>query len=276
MEYVLNMIFSPQSNQVIITSLLTALSTSAIFIYILKTVFPALVKSTVKSWFDKQLENHKHELSKLLEGTKFNFTRLTHDYSTFNQKRHETYAELYKLLLIAEGNLSRYGIRLITLSKYDHFSETGLRKYLDENLKLPDTVVDRICAMWAHDREGAHKTIYEWQDRIHLSNTSKSVQQFHNEYLSMELYLSIEVAKALSKIDQAINEGGVRAESHVEAYLDSGSLVPQELIIWRLEIQEKMNQSLENISCLKEEVKSLMLKEIQQGLTDIPLDPNVR
>lgn len=260
----------------VLTAIFTALSTSAIFIYIFKTVFPALVQSAVKSWFDKQLEEHKHELSKLLEGTKFNLTRLTHDYNTFNQKRHETYAELYKLLLTAEGNLSRYGIRLITRSNYNNFSENGLRKILEEDLKLPDTVIDHICTMWSHDRESAHKTIYEWQERIYLSNASISVQQFHNEYLSRELYLSTEVAEALSKIDQALNEGRTRAESHVEAYLDTGGIVPPELMSWRSEIQEKMNQSLESVSRLKEEVKSLMLKEIQQGLTDKPLDPKER
>lgn len=251
---------------IILSIIVSSLLTSGIFALILKAVLPSILQSAMKLWFDKKLENHKHELSQLLEGTRFNFSRLMNDYSTFNQKRHETYAELYRLLLVAQGYLARYGTRLVERYEYNEYNEPGIRSLLKE-MEFPDGTINEICANWDTDKKYAHTKIYERQDQMTLSDTRKVIREFHNQYLSRELYLSREVAVGFEEIDKAVNEGEVYAKSYIEAF--RYQYISSEIISWRSATIEGMDKTLKEIERLKTNLKSLMLKELQQGTTEI-------
>lgn len=240
---------------------------SLIFAFLWNTVVTTLTKTSISSWFNTQLENHRHQLSKMLEETKFNFTKLANDYSTYNQKRHETYSEIYKLLLQSTGHLSFQASKLVTHMRYDDWTVSGIRENLKSTGFYPDKILDQICILWEQNKmDEAHEQIEHWKARYNFREMEESVRQFRNKYLELELYLSESVAETLKELSKVVSSTEVDAQSHFSAFHDYLRLTPQ-VVEWRNKSSQDLDNGLKKIEKLIETLKSQMVLELQNGVS---------
>jgi hypothetical protein len=73
---------------------ITLAGIGTILVFTLRTY----IKSQTKNFFDKNIKDHKHELTKSLKEVEFDYQRKIHDFTLYTQKRHDIYAELYEKL----------------------------------------------------------------------------------------------------------------------------------------------------------------------------------
>lgn len=65
-----------------------------------------LIKTYVKNLFNRNIESYKVELTKSLKDVEFDYQRKFEDFSLYTQKRHQIYAEIYRLIQQASSELS--------------------------------------------------------------------------------------------------------------------------------------------------------------------------
>ena len=91
----------------------------------------ALIQSRISHKYQKAIEAYKHELNAINEQQKFDYQRWMTDFGLFTQKKHEAYAELYKLILIADGSLERLsGFR--SVPSFNEYTRADMEKYLGD------------------------------------------------------------------------------------------------------------------------------------------------
>ena len=157
-----------------------------------------------KVWIERAISTTMGLLqSQEIEKFKAYNARLLNNFGLYNQNRHETYAKLYELLLIAQGQLVSRAPTLVTRFTYDEFGEEDIKQLLTD-LRVPTKEVERICDVWSQNRDTAREEIYRWQDIVNANEMQKAVQEFHNEYLRRELYLSEPVQHKLDQIDKLV------------------------------------------------------------------------
>ena len=99
----------------------TIIISTGIAVFVVKVFFEKLIGSSIGNYFNKQLEDHKHELSLASESARFDFQRKIRDFSLYAEKKHEIYIALHKLVLDAHGRI--FGliglVRMPDLTEYD-------------------------------------------------------------------------------------------------------------------------------------------------------------
>lgn len=234
---------------------------SIIFLFFIMIMVAKLwIEHTIKSTIDS---TQKQEL----ENLKAYNARLLNNFGLYNQSRHQAYAKLYELLLIAESHLRGRAPTLVERFTYDEFGAEDIRVLLND-LRLPTKEIDKICEQWETDRDGARREIYKWQDIDEEQKMLKAVREFHNEFLRSELYLSDAVSEKLLQIDKAICEAELYAKRWPEDSYSDGYVLPA-IAENRRNRREKLESLLGTIQSLKGEMKAQMQSEMRIGQEDI-------
>lgn len=249
---------------------------SGLIFVLVKWVGPNAVQTKFQSKLEDHrselstiLEVHKHALSRELEGLRAENARLLHNFGLFNSKRHEVYSQLYEYFLDAQGHLYRKTIKLVQLDSFDGYGIDSIAEYA-RGRRFPDQIIASIVEKWSSDKDAARKLVWEWDTHYNRSEMSKAVTVFHNYYLSRILYLSEAVREAFKDIDGHIVLGrhsyesydnwrsqaqGIRMGYGGETYADLARKSMEELE-WHVQQLDEQHQK----------VMALMIDEMKNGI----------
>jgi len=179
--------------------------TSAVVLTIIWAAIKYYVKSYVNNYFIKQLENHKHDLQKIMESMRFDFQRKTQDFILFTNRKHEKYALIYDLYLRAEGKVR--GILKIefNVKKISQLELHQLEAYLKRH-KLPENKVENILIDWVQGDKGKISSeIINLVLEVELSRSRELFNNAKNEFLLNRIYLSSDVTSLIYELNKQLN-----------------------------------------------------------------------
>ncbi|MGG4155873.1 hypothetical protein [Peribacillus muralis] len=166
---------------------LSTIVSSGILLFIIRNWF----KGNINSHFNKKLESHKHDLQKITEDIKYDYQRKIHDFSLYSNKKHEVYAELYKLL--NEANI-KIKIATARYREYPDFRQfEKVEKYLKE-YQVSDDTIEHVRSKWII---GRNEGVKEFQRVVDMEKVIKADESRNKAYLYLinnELFLNDEVA----------------------------------------------------------------------------------
>ncbi|MGA1839328.1 MAG: hypothetical protein ACMUIU_01775 [bacterium] len=211
----------------------------------------ALIQSRISHKYQKAIETYKHELNAVNEQQKFNYQRWMTDFGLFTQKKHEAYAELYKLILIADGSLERLS-GLQSDPSFDEYTRSDMKKYLRDQ-HIIDGFIPQLMDEWETSRHECIRKIREYQTMIDFQKADKARNDASNYYLINSVYLSEAVEETVTEILKLIGQQHVIDEqSRVEHYSDESGRKERE------EIREKK-------PTLIRQLKAMIRKEMSAG-----------
>ena len=211
----------------------------------------AIIQSRISHKYQKAIEAYKHELNAINEQQKFNYQRWMTDFGLFTQKKHEAYAELYRLILIADGSLELLsGFR--SVPSFNEYTRADMEKYL-RGQHIVEGFVPQLMDGWETSRDECIRKIREYQTMIDFQKADKARNDASNYYLINSVYLSETVEEIVTEILKLIGHQHVIDEhSRVEHYSDESGRKE------RKEIREKK-------PALIRQLKAMMRKEISTG-----------
>lgn len=211
-----------------------------------------------KVWIERSITSTIDGLqTREIEKLKTYNARLLNNFGIYNQNRHESYAKLHELLLVAQGKLVQRASNYVERFTYNECGAEDIRSLLSD-LRIPSKEAERICSLWDSDRDAAKNEVYRWQDIVAGNEMEKAVAEFHNEYLRRELYLSEPVAQKLRSMDEAI----------LAARIYGRRDQPQEVAHAKRERREQLDGIMTKLETLSEELRTLMQAEMRVGQAD--------
>ncbi|MFC1866529.1 hypothetical protein ACFL0H_00085 [Thermodesulfobacteriota bacterium] len=211
----------------------------------------ALIQSRISHKYQKAIETYKHELNAINEQQKFNYQRWMTDFGLFTQKKHEAYAELYKLILIADGSLERLS-GFQSVPSFNEYTSADMEKYLRDQ-HIVEGFIPQLMDGWETSRDECIRKISEYQTMIDFQKADKARNDASNYYLINSVYLSEAVEEIVTEILNLIGHQHVIDEqSRVEHYSDESGRKE------RKEIRKKK-------PVLIRQLKAMLRKEISAG-----------
>lgn len=138
-------------------------------------LLPVVLTAIIGLIFNTKLENHKHILQKKVQ-----------DFSLYNEKKHICYAELYKLIRLAEGSI--LGLRgLTTRPSFDDYNKVDVENYLD-GFSTPKKVIREVVDLWDINKNRAIEIIREYEKYRDLKKSENAFFEARNYWLINELY----------------------------------------------------------------------------------------
>lgn len=182
----------------LITSSITALITS-----IIVTIFlPILFKKWIKSFFDKKLENHKHNLELVTRQIDHDYQRRLHDFNLYATKVHEVYAMLYSYFAEAKTSTDIATSLFRQYPDFTQFSEQRLVDYLKEK-QADSKRIDDILFHFQNKHLLA-LMVQGHTDLVAISEADKLKVKAIRYWYQSELYLSEEASKLLNTISDSL------------------------------------------------------------------------
>ncbi|MDM8151631.1 hypothetical protein [Priestia megaterium] len=162
--------------------------------WVIPGVTSAVLTAILGIIFNTKLEKHKHILQKKVQ-----------DFSLYNVKRHESYAELYKLIKNAEGRLmSLSGVR--TSNSFSDFNSEDVQKYLEE-FNTPKKKILEIVKLWDENKETlAIKEIGEYEKIRDVRKAKETYGAARNYWLEHELYFEAEMNNRIEDYFTSLNK----------------------------------------------------------------------
>jgi hypothetical protein len=158
----------------------------------------ALIQSRISHKYQKAIETYKHELNAISEQQKFNYQRWMTDLGLFTQKKHEAYAELYKLILIADGSLERLS-GLQSVPSFTEYTRADMEMYLKDQ-HIVEGFIPQLLDGWETSRDECVRKIREYQTMIDFQKADKARNDASNYFLINSVYFSEVVEKVVSEI----------------------------------------------------------------------------
>lgn len=211
----------------------------------------ALIQSRISHKYQKAIETYKHELNVISEQQRFDYQRWMTDFGLFTQKKHEAYAELYKLILIADGSLERLsGFR--SVPSFSEYTRADMEKYLRDQ-HIVEGFIPQLMDGWEISQNECIRKIREYQTMIDFQKADKARNDASNYYLVNSVYFSEAVEEVVREILKLIGHQHVIDEqSRVEHYSDESGRKE------RKEIREKK-------PVLIRQLKTMIRKEMSAG-----------
>lgn len=158
----------------------------------------------VKNNAEKNLENHKQKLNVHTENLKFDLQKKIHDYGLYSGKRHEIYPELFKLLLLADGNVhGLYGFRR-NLS-FSEFNEDDIKVFMQAR-KISEGKQREILNLWNLRKDDAIDELEAYLRVLEIQDARKSLIEAKNFLLLSDLFLSELVSQKSDELFGALNK----------------------------------------------------------------------
>jgi hypothetical protein len=179
-------------------AVLISFLTSATVTSGLQFLIPKLIVTRFEHRNQKALEAYKSELNRVSEQQKFNYQRWITDFSLFTQKKHETYAKLYRLILIADGSLETLsGFRQVP--SFDEYTRSDMGKYL-HNYQIVEGYIPELLNGWENSRETCIQKIRGYLTMIDFQKADKARSDAKNYFLVNTLYLSEATEHLISEL----------------------------------------------------------------------------
>lgn len=169
-------------------SFLTGTIIGSVILSLVTYLLRTYMRYVTKDYFDKNIENHKQELTKELKGIEFNYQRRIEDFILYTQKRHSVYAELYKYLNKSVGQM------LIATSPHSKF--VMVQSYLEDlesalfKDKFDNVEVDKVRHKWKWQLEKDYNRGTKGFDESALFEANKIRLVAKRFFVDNELYLS--------------------------------------------------------------------------------------
>jgi hypothetical protein len=137
----------------------------------------------------RDISRNQSEVDERLEGIRAQLQLTTQNSSFYAERQHIVYADLFRLLNVADGALcGQYGLR--RGPDIDNMNRAELRELANVN-KLAAVVTDRIVAMWdARDQEGARSELKAALRRAEQGEGVRAFTEAKNFAIVNALYLS--------------------------------------------------------------------------------------
>lgn len=146
----------------------------------------------VKNNAEKNLENHKQKLNIHTENLRFDLQKKIHDYGLYSVKRHEIYPELFKLLLLGDGNVhSLYGFR--RRLSFEEFNKDDIKIFMQAR-KISEGKQDEILNHWEEHKEDAIGELESYLRVLEIQDARRSLVEAKNYLLLSDLFLSESVS----------------------------------------------------------------------------------
>ena len=162
------------------------------------------VKGFVERKFQKELITHKHNLETASRAVEHEFQRRLHDFGLYASKKHEVYAKLFSLFVIADGQIGGI-IGMRRSLTFEEFSRDDIKKYM-EGFKAPTGKIDEILELWEPDRK---KAVSEWstyERMLEIQHAWRKHGEAKNYRWTNSIYLSNETVELADKLLKALAE----------------------------------------------------------------------
>jgi hypothetical protein len=189
----------------------------------------AVIRSRVEHKYQKAIETYKHELNTINEQQKFNYQRWITDFSLFTQKKHEAYAELYRLILKADGSLEGlYGSRQVP--SFDEYTRADMEKHLI-NQHIVEGFIPPLLEGWETSRKECIRKIHEYQTMIDFQKADRDRTDASNYHLLNSVYFSEVIEEIVSEILKLLgHQYVIDQQSRVEHYSDEAGRAERKAI----------------------------------------------
>ena len=155
-------------------------------------VSTGIVGGLVTVYFNKRLENYKHELNLITENARYNFQRKIQDFSLYTVEKHKRYIELHKLILNAHGRIFELSGRVSSLDLKE-FGKSDIEIYLEDRNLLRKKRLE-LLSLWDKDtsnnKETAISEINQYCRALDIGGARDELTEARNYYLKSRLYLS--------------------------------------------------------------------------------------
>lgn len=151
------------------------------------------ITAGIEYGFQRRLEDHKHELSLAAEAARFDYQRRISDFNLYSSARHESYAELWKLIRAAHGRILE--LARPVAQEFDYFDADDVEKYLIRK-GIPSGKRTEVLQVWINDRSAGVAAL---NAVVASSDAHEAVTAFisvNNQFVARDLYLSDPVSKA--------------------------------------------------------------------------------
>jgi hypothetical protein len=188
-----------------------------------------LISSRVEHRYQKAIEAYKHELNTISEQQKFNYRRWITDFGLFTQKKHEAYAQLYRLILIADGSLERlYGFQ--ELPSFEEYTRADMEKYLI-NQHIVEGFIPQLLDDWETSRDKCIRKIHDYQTVIGFQKADKARTDASNYYLLNSVYFSELIEEIVSELLTLLaHQYVIHRQSRIEHYSDKAGRLDRKAI----------------------------------------------
>lgn len=210
-----------------------------------------LISSRIEHKYQKAIEAFKHELNAINEQQKFNYQRWITDFGIFTQKKHEAYAELYRLVLIADGSLEGLlGFRQVP--SYDEYTREDMKKHL-LGQHIVEGFIPQLLEDWETSRDECIRKIRDYLSEIEFQKADKARTDANNYYLLNSVYLSDAVESITAEILKLLAiQHVIDHQSRIDHYSDET-------------LREERKQIKEKKPVLIRELKTAIRKEMSVG-----------
>lgn len=211
----------------------------------------ALIQSRISHKYQKAIETYKYELNAISEQQKFDYQRWMTDFGLFTQKKHGAYAELYKLILIADGSLERLS-GFQSVPSFSEYTRADMENYL-RGQHIVEGFIPQLMDGWETSQTECIRRIHEYQTMIDFQKADKARNDASNYYLVNSVYFSEAVEEIVREIFKLIGyQHVIDEQSRVEHYSDESGRKE------RKEIREKK-------PVLIRQLKTMIRKEMSAG-----------
>ncbi|MGG6362657.1 hypothetical protein ACQ5SI_26280 [Peribacillus frigoritolerans] len=157
----------------------------AIVTFLLKSYF----KNLISQFFQKELEDYKHDLNLITEEKKFDYQRKLHDFNLYRTSRHESYPVLYRLALSAVNNIKESN-REIFWPNFDAMGIEEIKLYYRNEVK-DEFEAQKTLTIFDKTSDVSHIKTSIASQRVRQS--MKDIRDFNNYFRENELYYSQEI-----------------------------------------------------------------------------------
>lgn len=159
----------------------------------------AYIQSQTKNFFDKNIENHKHELTKSLKEVEFDYQRKIQDFTLYTQKRHGIYAELYEKLFNASSQVTDATSRMRSypIPANDNVDLDLLRASLIKE-GFGEREANEVVRQWRQNPSEARRKGEMLYDLILIYKADKVRSETNKFFLLNELYLNDSLSKQIA------------------------------------------------------------------------------
>jgi hypothetical protein len=162
----------------------------------------ASVERRATAAIDRELDAYRTKLQLSADAVRFDFQRRMADFDLYNSQRHRLYRRIFRRALEAEGAFAGL-IGGFLGNDYSRADKSQIAMLLG-SLRTPGEVRDEILVHWDQDRNHANRKLDQAIRKSREAEANHFLQQFKNDMLLGDIYVSKEVRLALGQLNEVL------------------------------------------------------------------------
>lgn len=197
----------------------------------LKRIIDEWIGRRVAHHFDKQLEDHRHELTLIADAVRARHQQRLQNSAIVAERKHEVYRRLFRLLHAAMGQVVRL-FGTTSEPAWDAYSLADLDHYMTA-LRFPGTVKAAVLAAWATDRKAALEQLRRSTRDATIEEAARAYARAWNYFIANALYLPV-------PIEEKVHEAFVPLEQTLRLAQAPGAT--GDYITWRRDASDRVEE----------------------------------